>query len=202
MKFLIACFFVATCTSVAHADAGIPMIALMYPLFIVTIVPVIEIYVVAKRLKVSKQNVLKPVAVANGVSMLLGYPLNWIVSLGGWVIIAAIAWCVEKIGKAPWRWISDSELSIFVLMPFQFAWVAPNERHLWWQVPVAALLGLIPAFFVSWYSEARILQKMLALDRPTAKEISFYAQAASYPLLVLIVLGYGVYSTIWHLHHG
>ena len=174
------------------------MIAVMYPLFIVAIIPVIgiEAYVVARRLKRSKRSVWKSVAVANGASMLLGYPLTWLISLSGWLIVEAIGWLMDKLHLPLWHWLSGSGIGGILLVPFTFAWLSPSVSL--WEIVAAALLGLIPAFYVSWWLEAKIFQRMLALDRTMAKDASFYANAMSYALLVLIVLGYGSVSIIEH----
>jgi hypothetical protein len=54
-------------------------------------------------------------------------------------------------------------------------------------LPAASLVGLVPAFFVSVYSEAWVLRRLMrGEDRPTILTLSYRANLASYALLVAI----------------
>ena len=64
-----------------HANAGVPMIAIVFPEMILSLVPVIliEIAVLIKRLKINKQKTVLAVVAGNLYSTLFGIPLTWII---------------------------------------------------------------------------------------------------------------------------
>ncbi len=68
----------------AAADAGIPMLPIAYPIILILLIPVIAIETIYlhARLKTNWRMTLSATAKANLVTMLLGYPLGWLLSLG------------------------------------------------------------------------------------------------------------------------
>jgi uncharacterized membrane protein len=67
------------------------------------------------------------------------------------------------------------------------AWLSPDAEHALWMVPAASLVGLVPAYFVSVYSEAWVLRRLMrGEDRLTLRALSYRANLASYALLVAI----------------
>ena len=65
----------------ARADAGIPMIGIAYPAILFLIIPVIavEAAYLRLRLRTGWKNTLGAVAKANAITMLLGFPLAWLI---------------------------------------------------------------------------------------------------------------------------
>jgi hypothetical protein len=65
----------------AHADAGIPMLPFAYPVILLFLVPVIAIEALYLRLRLHTEwkNTLAATAKANLITMLLGFPLAWLV---------------------------------------------------------------------------------------------------------------------------
>lgn len=122
-----------------HANAGVPMIAIVFPEMILSLVPVIliEIAVLIKRLKINKQKTVLAVVAGNLYSTLFGIPLTWIILVviqvitGGDRGIYNIGILLRNILSVTW----------------QAPWLMPsNDLH--WQIPAAALFLLIPFFLL------------------------------------------------------
>jgi hypothetical protein len=65
------------------------------------------------------------------------------------------------------------------------AWIGPPDNSHDWIVPFAAMLLLIPTFFVSWYLEAIIVNNMVEPEWPVVRKAMFKANLASYALLFI-----------------
>lgn len=55
----------------------------------------------------------------------------------------------------------DTTLGKVLSVTLQAAWLIPYESDLHWMIPVAALVLLVPFFFVSWWSEYYVSKRML-----------------------------------------
>jgi hypothetical protein len=166
-------------TSPAVADAGIPMIFFGLPFAIFVLIPVIliECFTYSKRLKIEFKITIKPVATSNLVSTLLGYPLSWLILLA---LELATTW-----GFPP---NISGVIGKITAVTLQAAWLMPFESELHWMIPIAGLVGLIPAFFLSVFIEKWILQKYFWSDLPNLGTANWRANVYSYLLLVLILL--------------
>src|ERR1700722_3932326 len=65
----------------AHADAGIPMLPFANPVILVFVLPVIaiEAIYIRLRLRTDWRNTIDPTAKANLITLLLGFPLMWLI---------------------------------------------------------------------------------------------------------------------------
>jgi hypothetical protein len=140
-KSVLSLSLVATLILYSHvaiADVGVPMIFLGFPFaaLVLVLVILIECWVYSKRLNFGFTQKLKPVAAANLVSTLVGYPLSWALLLGlEFITTRGSAMGLSSVGGK------------VIAVTLQAAWLIPYEGDLKWMVPTAGLVGLIPAFF-------------------------------------------------------
>ena len=160
------------------ADVGVPMIFLTFPLMIGALIPVIavEIWIAKPLLGTSYRRTTWIVSVANVASTIIGVPAAWVAMfalefLGGEIVFKL----------TPARSTDGPEMNaVFLLLGS--AWLGPGS-NLYWAVPLAALILLIPTFFASWYIEAFIVDQMVDRDWPDVRTTTFKANLASYALL-------------------
>ena len=165
------------------ADAGVPMLFLHVPAILLALVPIIvtEAYVAKRSLGLPFKRSLGPITVANFISMLLGFPLLWIVA----VVVQMLTGGGQAYGLAHW-WQKLYAVTV------QAPWLIPYERDLYWMTPVAALVMLIPAFFLSVWIERLVLQVFWPNEtKGRLRPFSYRAHFASYSILVLMWLWYG-----------
>lgn len=171
--------FILICREL-HADAGLPMLVLMWPGFIVALVPVIyiEIRVLSKRLGMTPKELRYPVTMANVVSTVFGIPLAWLAMLAVELITTkGRSYGIETFGQK------------FVASVLQAAWLIPYENEFFWLVPVALTVNFAMAFLVSWFLEAWLLSTLVRSTFETLKDPVRIAQQWSYSLLVGLMLG-------------
>jgi hypothetical protein len=174
------------------ADAGVPMIAVAVPAALLSIIPVIALeYWMARSIHtVSPKRRLLGVAIANALSTLAGWPLLWI-------FLAAIQIFVIPGGSSCYG--IKSFWGALASVTLQAAWLIPYETDLYWMVPTASLVLLIPAFFVTILIEERVLRSgWPQVDADVRKRFVWKSNLASYALLVFIDLGWLVYSVLSH----
>lgn len=169
----------------AHADAGIPMIFLTFPSMLYALIPVvlIEAFVYAKTLKIEYKQALRPSFFANLLSTLIGIPLAW-----------ALLFCVELL----FMFVSSfspltreaGTLQKILETVLGAAWLGPYEGDLWWMIPTAAAVGLIPAYFVSVYIEFKVTKRYLPAQDPIAlKKAVKTGNLITYALLLAACIG-------------
>ena len=54
----------------------------------------------------------------------------------------------------------EQSLATVVCTLLSAAWLGPDEKNLYWMVPVAVLALMVPTFFASVWIEAFIVEKM------------------------------------------
>jgi hypothetical protein len=161
------------------ADIGIPLIGPVIVLGWFTIVPVviIETLVAVWMLRWRVGFALRSVALANALSMLLGFPLMWFLC-----VLASLL-----TGGGGW---GDGSMLDIVKGP---AWLGPGYiEDLGWAVPFALILLCVPFFFMSWWIEYLCLFNF-SVKRDEEQRISIRAYAwkanlASYALLVVFLI--------------
>ncbi|MGI5173325.1 hypothetical protein H0R92_06955 [Treponema sp. OMZ 840] len=164
-----------------YANAGVPMIAVIFPKTVLSLIPVIliETAVLIKILKMNKKKTAWAVVAGNLCSTLFGIPATWRIlallqiSTGGDGFIGGVGRLTENI------------LSV----TYQAPWLLPYD-DLHWRVPVAALFLLIPFFFVSWLTETWVERLMLKKEIADKKRFSravFIANLFSYAFLAAVL---------------
>jgi hypothetical protein len=178
----------------AYADAGIPMLPIAYPVVLLFLLPVIAIEAFYLRLRLGTRwwPTIKGVSIVNAVTLVLGYPLAWVVSLLAQLLLTLIAFLLEKAGVR--EVIGDKVFWLSVVVP---AWLGPVDRL--WPILAAFVVLLIPAFLLSGYAEAWMVRRYSLLD--TDGECSraiWRANALSYVFLAVA----GCMVLYLRLRHG
>ena len=176
--FIGAFAAVALGCSPAYADAGLPMLALTWPVAIDDLIPVIliEAYVF-KRSGFPFLWSLKWNAIANVASTLIGIPLAW-----GAYFALELAVAYSHIPWPKMRQAWDNVLGVLLTAP----WLPPWNPWPSWIVPAAYLILLVPFFFVSWRLESSVIRWFNAqYDRRSISRACLRANLASYALLTL-----------------
>ncbi|WP_316368816.1 hypothetical protein [Candidatus Thiodiazotropha sp. CDECU1] len=160
------------------------MIFLVMPALGLSIIPIIliEAMYLSRKLGLKTASAVKTTTISNLVSTLAGVPLTWLLL----VLVQMVAGGGGAFGL-------DTMLGKVLSVTFQAAWLIPYESELYWMIPVAGLVLLVPFFFVSWWSEYLVTKKILH-DHPaqTVKVVVRNANIITYTLLVLWPIGFWV----------
>ena len=163
------------------------MIFLALPPMVVLLIPVILLEVFASKKQITKENRKKVwlgVTGANIFSTFIGWPLAWILL----VVIQLLTGGGGAHGL-------DSPLGVILSVTQQAPWLIPYESDLYWMVPVAMGVLLVPFFFVSIYTERFILRKVWkAEEKDVIRSFSWKAHLYSYGFLLIVVAFYAFYS--------
>lgn len=181
-KSLLALFIFLCIPGVASANAGVPMIFLVMPVFGLSIIPIIliEAIFLSKKLELSASSAAKTTTIANLVSTIVGIPLTWLLL----VLIQMLTGGGGAFGL-------DTTLGKVLSVTFQAAWLIPYESDLHWMIPVAGLVLLMPFFFVSWWTEY-FVSKIMIKEQP-AQRVKVEVRNANiitYTLLAFWPIGY------------
>ncbi|MBI4402920.1 MAG: hypothetical protein HY537_02090 [Deltaproteobacteria bacterium] len=166
--------------SYVTADAGLPMLVLGVPFLVILLIPVcaIEVAVIVRRSQLSLTHLWKPVALANVASTFIGYPLAWLLQL-------AIEFITPRGGNA--LGLGTVWNRVFAVT-IQSAWLIPYETALGWMIPIAGMVGLVPAFFISVWLEGTIERKMSIHSAVFSNVNVRAANLASYLFLFAILV--------------
>ena len=170
------------------------MLMLAFPAAFFLLIPVVGIeWWIARRLSgITPAAKIVGVTVANAVSTLAGWPLMW-VTLAGLQI---------KLDPHGLSW-PDSPVQKIASVTLEAAWLVPYSEHdLYWKVPTAAMVLMIPAFFVSIFLERCVLH-FFWRSEPSAERKLFVWRANIYSYALLIVFGliWLLYSIVDHHYH-
>ena len=175
--------------SVAFADAGLPMLAFVWPGMGFALVPVIviETVVMMRLLKTTLGRTAVVMTVANLVTTVVGVPLTWGAMFGLQALLGG-GGAGPDIGT-----IAGKVFAVTVQAP----WLLPYQEQIRWMVPAAALFLLVPFFFASWLIEYWVARwTMRDLDRRALRRAVMWANLASYALLALVALGFLVAAIV------
>lgn len=141
------------------ADAGVPMIFITWPGMVLLLLPIIaaEWAFIIQRTSVHKRRVLWATAAANALSTIVGIPLTWGVLVLCEMGFFATLVHIPKLGDSSW----NSPLEQIVGTILSAPWIAPVESSGSWAVPLAALVLLIPFYFVSVWVEQKVMEHIL-----------------------------------------
>jgi hypothetical protein len=173
---------VAAWSAPARADAGIPMLALMWPFSWLAFVPVvlIEAHVAARMFGLGHDDALKLALKANAWSTLVGIPATWFLLL---LIELLTMWLLAGPPGSP-----DATMS-WILTPLLLAWI-PDSRP--WAVAAIAAGLCVPFYFMSVWVEAWSARSRLpATD---ARRWARRANAITYGLCILVLAVVGLYA--------
>ena len=172
------------------ADAGIPMLFIQLPYLAILFLPVIavESFVTWKRLRISFGQVLSGTVRANFISTFIGFPLAWLALV-----------VLEMFLGGGSAWGLKTPAARLAAVTLQAPWLIPYESELYWMIPAASLVLLIPAFPVSVWVEGRCLRRRwTTIDGKRLWQTVWLANAVSYAILftlagihLYVVLKYG-----------
>ncbi len=157
------------------------MLFLHMPAILVALIPIIivECWVATHSFKTTWKAVWPAITKANLISMLVGFPVMWIL-----ILVVNIA-----IGGGSARGLDTTAQKIYAVT-VQAAWLIPYEEHLYWMVPCAAIVMLVPAYFMSVFIERYFLKRAWTDYQPSdVHRFSWRSHLASYSILVLLWLG-------------
>jgi hypothetical protein len=166
--------------SYAHADAGLVMLPVAFPVLLIYLVPVvvIESLYLHFRLQTPIWETLKAVGAANLATTFLGFPLTWLLFL---ILDVGIAFGLEGLHVS----IPQSPFLNFIGVLLSAPWIAPMEgEH--WPILVAFVGLLIPSFFVSAWVESILLNRRgwLCSEQDSSRAV-WQANMLSYVFLAL-----------------
>lgn len=134
----------------ANADAGIPMLPFAYPVILLFLVPVIgiEAWYIRARLGTPWWNTLAAAAKANVITLVLGFPLMWLICFGAELLV----W----MGASSFRALDHlldhpGAVTEAVATMLSAAWLGPTSDV--WAIPTAFVALLVPSFLLSGWIE-------------------------------------------------
>jgi hypothetical protein len=173
------------------ANAGVPMLFVQAPALIITlpIVILIEALICANYLQIPKKNAFGAATIANLISTVIGFPVLW--------FALVLMQMLTGGGGAPR--FKDPWLSIYAVT-VQAPWVLPFEEKLYWMVPSAMLILLVPTFFMSVLVEQFFYRRILRSIVPDADffKASWKFHLASYGFLFALGLILLAHALITH----
>jgi hypothetical protein len=165
----------------AWANIGIPMLALIWPVQWLLLIPVvlIEAHLAVRDLGLTRKRALGSVLAGNLVSTVVGIPVVWflLALLGLFVFRLAFAWL-------DWSCVDGS---FWWMLPFQAAWLG-GLCATRWELFVAFLVLLLPFAWISHALEWRLVARLNpALPHDRVRRWSLRAHRWSYGMLLLVV---------------
>lgn len=177
---LFAVVFVLSPATV-YGDAGIPMLPFAYPVILVFLLPVIVIEAAYIRLRLHTEwkNTFAAATKANLITMLLGFPLAWLV----FFLLEMAFWLTLTFSgiESHIHLTLDSRFADFLTVVMSAAWMGPVQEK--WAVPVAYVVLLIPSFVFSGYVESRLLERRWLKYEGRSAKIVWEANLLSYIFL-------------------
>ena len=173
--------------SIAYANAGVPMLFLAMPAFLISLVPIIaiETLYISKGMQLPLAQSLKTVSISNVASTVVGIPLTWFLLV-----------LVQMVTGGGGAYGIDSVMGKILAVTWQAPWLIPYESDLNWMIPVAGLVLLVPFFFASWWSEYFVSKKLnKALPTENIKSMVRNANLITYSLLATWPIGFWVLSS-------
>lgn len=180
---LVATVVLAT-PALAEADAGVPMIVLVWPGFWLLLLPIVVLEgSVARRVfQMPWKGALKLSAEANLVSTLVGIPLTWLVLFIVEMLAAGGTWVgfqAAGVSELP-KWAE------YMLMLLSAPWVGGEEP---WIVPAAAIWLSVFFFLTSVWIERRVVARRTSLPATQVRTWSWQANILSYIVIEVLMLG-------------
>lgn len=168
----------------AHADAGLPMLAVLWPLYWVAFIPIVLVeWLVIRRYfqQIPNKKLIWSITTANIFSTIIGIPLTW----GAWTFLLWTTF-YTKYNIETISGILRDLLAVTIYAP----WLI---REIKWMLPAAGTILLIVFYYISCISETLIMRKMLQkqnLDPLLLKKAVWQGNFYSYILLFLCGAAY------------
>lgn len=175
----IALAWVLGSVPAAFANGGVPMLFETFPQMLMALLPIValESFLVARRLGMRFRQTLVPVGAGNALSTFVGIPITWVALVMAESAVGAQGYSVE------------TPLQKVAVVIAQAPWLSYYRFDLYWMIPAAALVLLVPFFFVSWGVEYWLVRRMLREAAPVAVNRAVRnANLVSYAGLALVAL--------------
>lgn len=186
-------FYVVAALSVlaptaARADAGVPMLALLWPASWIAFIPVviIEAWIARRIIGLTWKPAVIRSSIANATSTLIGIPLTW----GALLVVELV---LSGGGRA--FGIDTIPQKLFAAI-VQAPWLIPYEEDLNWLVPTAAIVLLVPFFFASVFIERWAFDRKKQLEKSLVQLWSWKANLATYGIILFLLLCTLAYSIV------
>jgi len=162
--------------SVARADTGLPVLAVVWPLAWLLLIPIviIEARMAVRVASVDRKTAMMGAAIANAVSTFAGIPLTWLALFVAALFLGSNGYAA----RAP-----DSQTAKVLEIVMSTLWL-PGENWPGWVVAAATAALQIPFFFVSVYIEAEVFHRATECDPKLAKRWSWQANAVTYGVII------------------
>jgi tetratricopeptide (TPR) repeat protein len=177
----------------AQADAGVPMLAVMgVPMWalLLLIIP-LEALIAHRILSLNWSKCWQISGVSNLVSTIAGVPLTWVALAAGEIGLEYLRHDLHQTVQLPAPY---QKVAFLVLTA---PWLYPFESDMYWMLPTAALLLLVPFFFVSVWIEYTVARRFVGAE-PKLMSWAWKANALSYSLMAIIACGWLVTSINGH----
>jgi hypothetical protein len=160
----------------ARADAGVPMLVLIWPASWILFIPVValEAWIARKIVGLTVKRSVLASACANAVSTLVGIPLVW-------ALLVVIELTFSKGGQG---FGIDTFWRRAYAVTVQAPWLIPYESELHWMIPLAAVVLLVPFFFASVFIERVVFRRVCSSSPELARRWSWMANVASYSFIL------------------
>jgi hypothetical protein len=132
------------------ANVGVPMLFVHLPALCAALIPImgIECWVATRFFKTPWKTVRPAIIRANVISTLMGFPVMWCL-----MVVADLS-----MGGGAARGLHTTAQKVYAVT-VQAPWLMPYEQDLYWMIPCAALVLLVPAYFMSVGVEGYILKR-------------------------------------------
>jgi hypothetical protein len=182
--------------SIALANIGLPMLAVVWPLSVPAIIPVIalESWMVHRALNVDRRIAFTQMAKANILSTVVGIPLAWVASVVIEFFLVFLVTSPVNSHSYPPDFVGKVG-GVVLTAP----WLGPFENGGHWIVPVATTVLLIPFFFASYWVETWYVALALSPNAPEqARRAIWNANLVSYMVIFCACIVWLVYGLATH----
>lgn len=185
-RLFIFCLFVIVCATPLQANAGLPMLVIVWPVFWMGLIPItlIEWGAMKKILtNIPAKPFLFKIFIANFVSTLVGIPATWLCFFIIEILFPGGCGTFPSLDGTIWPYV----LGVTIQAP----WLIPYESQFYWMIPTAAMVLLIPMFYASYRIESALLVRSLSSycqDSEQIKKATWKGNTASYVFLAVFML--------------
>ncbi len=167
----------------AHANAGVPMLALAWPAEWLALLPIIllEAKLIQSSIHVPFKQMIWPMTKANFISTLVGVPVAWLVMLAPLMLVSYGYYLVPTGVEMP-------STAQYLLFPLTAAWVSGSSA---WQIYFAFVVLAIPFCLISIFLERGVLIRAFPeIEKKLIHSSVIRANIWSYMLLSLLAIAF------------